>query len=224
MPRLVVAAAALVACAVAASAQSPRARVALDSVPDLTLLVTRPASELADVVDRFSSDLGSLRRRYDADGSPEQRGRMREFYHGWRTRLASLDFVALGEEGRADYVLLDNYLKHQLVLLDRADSLRAGTAPLIPFADRLLALQDARRDLKTVNSPVAASTLAAVTKQADSLRALFDAPVSRNSDSSAKPRPVAPKVSRTVANRAADESQCAMKSSPRPIPAWSRST
>ena len=120
MPRLVVAAAALVACAVAASAQSPRARVALDSVPDLTLLVTRPASELADVVDRFSSDLGSLRRRYDADGSPEQRGRMREFYHGWRTRLASLDFDALGEEGRADYVLLDNYLKHQLVLLDRA--------------------------------------------------------------------------------------------------------
>jgi hypothetical protein len=193
---------ALVGCAATASAQVPRA--ALDSVPDLGPLVAHPTSELADVVDRFSSDLGSLRRRYDADGSPEQRARMRGFYRGWRARLGTLDFAALGEEGRADYVLLDNYVKHQVVLLDRADSLRAGTAVLVPFADRLLALQDARRDLKTVNSAATAATLAAVAKQADSLRALFDAPA-RASDSSSKPRPAAPKVSRTVANRGADQ-------------------
>ena len=116
MSRLALAAAALVVCAATTSAQSSRA--ALDSVPDLKALVGAPTSELADVVDRFSSDLGSLRRRYDADGSPEQRTRMRDFYRGWRTRLGTVDFNALGQEGKVDYVLLDNYLKHQLVLLD----------------------------------------------------------------------------------------------------------
>ena len=203
MPRLALVAAALIACAATADAQSPRA--ALDSVPDLKALAGKPSSELASVVDRFSSDLGSLRRRYDADGSPEQRTRMRDFYRGWRTRLAALDFDALRQEGKVDYVLLDNYLKHQLVLLDRSDSLRAGAAPLIPFADRLLALQDARRDLKTIDSPRAAATLAAVARQADSLRALFDGPATRGSDTVAKGRIAAPKVSRTVANRAADQ-------------------
>jgi hypothetical protein len=205
MSRLAVVAAAFIAYAATAGAQSPRP--AVDSVPDLGPLVAHQASGLAEVVNRFSSDLGSLRRRYDADGSPEQRTRMRDFYRGWRTRLAALEFNALDQEGRVDYVLLDNYLKHQLVLLDRADSLRAGTAPVIPFADRLLALQDARRDLKTINSSAAAATLAAATKQADSLRALFEAPAGRAADSAAaRPtRATAPKVSRTVANRAADQ-------------------
>jgi hypothetical protein len=204
MPRLALAAVALVACAATADAQSSRA--ALDSVPDLAALAGTPSSELTDVVNRFSSDLGSLRRRYDADGSPRQRTRLRDFYRGWRTRLAALDFNALGQEGKVDWVLLDNYLKHQLVLLDRADSLRAGTAPLIPFADHLLALQDARRDLKTIDSPRAAATLAGVAKQVDSLRALFEAPAIRGTDStSARPRATAPRVSRTVANRAADQ-------------------
>ena len=205
MPRLVLFAAALIACAATASAQSPRA--ALDSVPDLKPLAAHPTSELADVVDRFASDLGSLRRRYDADGSPEQRTRMRDFYRGWRVRLAALDFSTLSQEGKVDYVLLDNYLKHQLVLLDRADSLRVDSAPLIPFADRLLALQDARRDLKTIDSPRAAATLAAVATQADSLRALFEAPTNRGTDSSTSRsnRATPPKVSRTVANRAADQ-------------------
>jgi len=205
MLRLAIVAAVLIACAAPADAQSSRA--ALDSVPDLAPLVAHPASELASVVDRFSSDLGSLRRRYDADGSPGQRARMRDFYRGWRTRLSQVDFNALGQEGKVDHVLLDNYLKHQLVLLERADTLRAGTAPLIPFADRLLALQDARRDLKTINSSAAAATLAAVTKQVDSLRTLLESSAARDADSSAarSGRAVAPKVSRTVANRAADQ-------------------
>src|SRR3954465_3633739 len=115
MSRTAVVLVALITCATTVRAQTPRA--ALDSFSDLKPLCAHPASELADVVDRFSSDLGSLRRRYDADGSPEQRARMRDFYRGWRARLGTLNFAALGEEGRADYLLLDNYVKHQVVLL-----------------------------------------------------------------------------------------------------------
>jgi len=96
--------AALVLVSSTAAAQSRPDPVA--SVPVLGPLVGRPASELADVIERFSIDRTGLNRRYDADDSPDQRRRMREFYAGWQTRLKDVDFVKLSQEARADYVLL----------------------------------------------------------------------------------------------------------------------
>jgi hypothetical protein len=178
------------------------------TVPALQPLVGQPTSELADVVDRFSADQNSLTRRYDAFDSPEQRTRMRAFYADWRARLGDIAFEKLGQEGRVDYVLLDNYLAHQIALLDRQDRMRREAAPLLPFADRLLALQDTRRNMQPPDPRAAARTLADVAKQADSLRALFDDTSAR---AGAQPsgkgsrRPSAPVVTRMVANRAADD-------------------
>ncbi len=178
-----------------------------DSVPNLTALVGKPASEMADVVNRFNNDLNSVSRRYDADNSPAQRKRMRGFYNSWSARITQIDFDKLSQEGRIDYVLLNHYVAHQLDLLGRQDKMIAEATVLVPFGDRLLALQDTRRNLISVDSRSASSTLASVTRQVDSLRALFEAPPSRN-DAAAKgvkARAAAPKVSRTVANRGAIE-------------------
>jgi hypothetical protein len=201
----------------------PRA-VAMQSVPRLTTL-PNAASELASVVSRFSLDQNALNRRYDADDSPAKRKRMREFYTEWRQRLREHDFDKLSQEGRVDYVLLDNTIIHELALLDRNDRQRAETAPLIPFSDRLLALQDARRDLASINSQSLARTLADVTKQVDSLRALFEpvsgrpgAPGTAGTGDTGRTRPAAPRVSRTVANRAADD----LESLRRTMTAWYR--
>jgi uncharacterized protein (DUF885 family) len=162
------------------------------AVPNLAEIARRPGSELAAVVDRFANDRQSLNRRYDAFGSPSQRKRMREFYAGWNSQLAALDFDKLSQEGKVDYVLLSNYIKHQVVLLDRQETQRGETAPLIPFADRLLSLQDVRRDLKPMDARNAASVLASVATEVDSLRAKYEATAT------------APKVNKAVANRAAD--------------------
>ncbi len=165
------------------------------SVPVLASLVARPASELADVIDRFATDRTALTRRYDADDSPDQRRRMRDFYTGWQTRLKEVDFAKLSQEGRVDHVLLASYLRHQLALLDRRDKMRAEGLRLEPFADRLLSLQDARRNLVTIDPRAAARTLAEVTRQVDSLRALFEPPTTGT----------APTTTKTIANRAADD-------------------
>src|SRR5262245_53477517 len=92
-----------------APSRSTPANDPLASIPKLAALVGQAPSELADVVDRYSADQGSLNRRYDANDSPEQRRRMREFYTGWRARLGEVGFDKLGQEGKVDYVLLDNY-------------------------------------------------------------------------------------------------------------------
>ena len=168
------------------------------AVPNLVALVGT-TSELAPVVNRYSNDLTSVSRRYDADGSPDQRKRMRDFYTSWRTRLAEIDFDKLSHEGKIDYVLLNRDMKHELTLLDRSEKHRGEMASLIPFADRLLALQDSRRDLVTMNSRAASSTIASIAKEVDSLRALIESPPA-DTKKGAKP---APRPSRTVANRAA---------------------
>lgn len=177
------------------------------TVPRLAALVARASSDLAPVVERYTVDQQSLSRRYDASDSPDQRRRMRSFAVAWRARLREVDFEHLNQEGRADYVLLDNQLKHQVAVLDRDDRKRGEAAPLLPFSDRLLALQDIRRDLVPVEPAAAARTLAQVTRVVDSMRVMFEpAPAPRGgaTDSTLKPRVAPPKVSRTVANRVAE--------------------
>jgi uncharacterized protein (DUF885 family) len=193
----------------------------LSSVPKLAGLVGRPASELADVVERFQADQTSLNRRYDASGSPEQRARLRDFYADWKTRLAEIDFDKLGQEGRVDYVLLDNYLTHQQALQALQEKRRTETLALLPFADKLLGLHDQRRDMLPIDPQAAAKTLTVVTRQIDSLRALFEpaggrggggaiatgnasGPSANAMSDTTRPRAAAPKVSKTVGNRAAD--------------------
>ncbi|WP_353268917.1 DUF885 family protein [Gemmatimonas sp.] len=177
------------------------------SVPPLTQLMGTTTSELADVIARFSADQTSLQRRYDAPDSKSQRARMRAFFTTWRQRLTQLDFGKLSQEGKVDYVLLDNHLRYQLELMAREDVQAQEMAPLMPFADRLLELHDARRDLVSVNGQAAARTLAEVTRVVDSMRTLLEPPAggARAAGDSARPRAVAPKVSRTVGNRAADQ-------------------
>jgi len=208
--------AALITSAGPLASQAPRARMADDpqaSVPALSTLINRTSSELADVVERFAADQQSLGRRYDANESPAQRRRMRAFYTGWRSRLGELSFDKLAQEGRIDYVLLDNYLQHQLALLDRQEKMRGETVVLLPFADRLLGLQDTRRELSPIDPRQVARTLATVTHQVDSLRGLFEAPSGRGggggggvtqAGDTARPRAAPPRVTKTVANRAAE--------------------
>lgn len=214
----------------AALAQQPDRQVfpadPMASVPRLGAIAGGRTSEFAPVIERYSADLGSLTRRYDAVDSPAQRKRMRDFYASWRKRLAEMNFDILSEEAKIDYVLLDNSLKYQLDLADRQDRQRAESAALLPFADRLLMLHDQRRDMMPVNPQAAAYLIASVVREVDSLRTLVDATGGRGgsgmgpagaagmgqgaggaggaaNDSIARLRAAAPRVSRTVANRAA---------------------
>jgi len=145
---------------------------------------------------------------------------MRDFYANWKTRLAEIDFDKLSQEGRIDYVLLDNYVTHQQALQALQEKRRTETLALLPFADNLRTLEDQRRDMLPMNPQTAAKTLTVVTKQIDSLRALFEATGGRggsganamsnaagpsaNVMDTARPRATAPRVTKTVANRAAD--------------------
>jgi uncharacterized protein (DUF885 family) len=129
----------------------------------------RAANPLRDTVSLYSTDRAALNRRYSVDYAPAQRARFREFHNDWRRRLQHIDFDALSQEGRVDYVLLDTELKYQLALLDRDDRLIREMEPWIPFAGTIFELEEARRQMGPIDPPALARTLANLAGTIDSL-------------------------------------------------------
>ena len=71
------------------------------------------SSELRDSVTLFSTDRAALMRRWTVEYSPARRDRFKAFHADWRTRLAKVDFARLSQEGKIDYLLLDNRLRSE---------------------------------------------------------------------------------------------------------------
>jgi uncharacterized protein (DUF885 family) len=149
---------------------------------------------------------------------------MRAFHTAWRQRLQEFDFERLSQEGKVDFVLLNDQVQYALALAARADRQRAETATLLPFSDRLLAMHDDRRNLVTIDPAAIARTLSATTREVDSLRTRIESargnanatpgtPASGTAggigrdtarDTSATSSTSRAGVARTIANRAAE--------------------
>jgi uncharacterized protein (DUF885 family) len=133
-------------------------------VPDLAALVAA-TSELRDTVDRFNTDRQAIGRFYNVPGSSERRARLRAFYQSWLKQLPAIDFTRLSRDGQADYVLLRNYLEYQLLLVGREERSANEIAPLVPFADDIITLQEDRQKLDFIEPGDAAAALARITER-----------------------------------------------------------
>ncbi len=160
-----------ICCLVGAPLHHVRAQATDSVVPDLAPLIAEPHSEMQAVVERYTADRDALGRRYAGEYSPYHDARFRSFYAAWRARLQALPFDRLTRPAQVDYLLLDNAIRNQLALLDRDRTLAAQMAPLLPFADTLDAMLEARRELIHPDPARAAATIGWMTAQIDSARA-----------------------------------------------------
>ena len=158
---------------------------------DLTTLVGTETSELAPVVERYSTDRTALGRRWSVPYSPERTRRFHDFFSDWRRRIDALDFETLSLEGRVDYVLLINDLTYQLDLIEREARLAAEMNGFIPFASLIVELEERRRRREPVESEAAAARLAALPAEIRSTRETVEARLENKAD-----------LSRSVALRA----------------------
>lgn len=126
-------------------------------------------SELRDTVLVFGQDRGALLRRWTVPYSTDRAARLRAFYTDWRARLQRMDFDRLSQEGKIDYLLLDNRLKQELDQLQRDDRLAAEMKPYAPFAPTIAGFEEARRRFETPSGQLAGRALADMAKQIDSL-------------------------------------------------------
>ena len=160
----------------------------------LLILVTpgkaAPPADMEAVVEEYQADLFGVTAFYDLNWSLSRINRLERLQHDWQGRLGALDFDALDQHGRVDYLLLRT--KFAAELDDQALDRHRLTelAELIPFREQIQALEEARWRLEPVDSEKAASRLASLPDQVKQLRERLEQakkPPADKKDAEAKP-------------------------------------
>jgi uncharacterized protein (DUF885 family) len=153
-----------------------------------------PVSEMRAAIERYSDDRAILRRTFPIASSETTRTRMKQFYTTWLERIGKMDFDGMSQDGRIDYILLKNQIDYELRQLDIQAKSRAEIAPLIPFSQTIIGLDESRRRMQTIDSAKAAATVTSLTKQIEEVRRTLESDLKSNSK---------PAIKKSIANRAA---------------------
>jgi len=156
-----------------------------------------PVSEMRAAIERYTVDRGSLQRSYPVSYSRSRRERFKKFYDEWLASLQNLDFDAMSQDGKIDYLLFKNHLDYELRQLDIQARQLSEIEPLVPFAHTITDLEEARRRMEPIDSAKVAATLNDLRKQVDERRRAIELGL-RGGDTSNDPA----RLKKTVANRA----------------------
>lgn len=113
---------------------------------------------------RTQADLGELDAFYNIDISPRRHAALHEYHQNEQDLLAQIDFDALDQQGRVDYIMLRTYHTRQLNNLDLERSSQEEFIPLIPFAEELVTLLEERQAVETLDAKGAAKALDDINK------------------------------------------------------------
>lgn len=133
-----------------------------------------PESEMRPIIEYYVVDRGSLQRSFPVSSSPARRERFRKFYADALERIQKLNFDAMSQEGKVDYLLFRNHLEHELRQLDIEEKQLAEITPLIPFSNTIVDLEEARRRMEPIDPAKTAATLTSLKKQIDDTRKLVE--------------------------------------------------
>lgn len=151
-----------------------RATAAGSDVPELSEL-DAGKSELRPAIERYVADRGSLLRSYPVESSPARLARLKQFYAAWQGLLGKMNFEAMSQDGKVDYVLFKTRLESEQQQLEMQSKALAEIAPLLPFAQTITELAEARRQMQKLDSQKAATQINDLTKQIDAARRALDA-------------------------------------------------
>ena len=127
--------------------------------------VVRPdvPNPVQTLIEHYSADHDTLAHFYSDPLSPTTRERMRSFLASSRQQLSVVDFAALDQEGKADYLLQANHLTREEHDLALAAAQWKAVEPFLPVAPALFALEDAKRRLELPIGEKVAGQLSAMT-------------------------------------------------------------
>lgn len=147
-----------VALALSFTLCTPLAWAADSIVPPLSEMKSAPQT-MAPIVHRFLRDRDSLEHVHDVRGGTRRDAALRDFYDGWKERLAEVDYDALNLEDQIDWHLLSREVMRAREQLDFDRQRFEEAAPLMPGVRALLELAEARRDLQLADARRSAQTL-----------------------------------------------------------------
>ena len=143
--------------------------------PDATVSVMR------GVIDSYTQDLAALDRRYELPGSDAEHGRLARFFQDRLEELKQVNFDALDQAGRVDYLLLQNRLRFEIKQLEYGKKQFDEAAPLLPFAGPIVGLEEGRRRMEKLDAEKAAHELVDADATLSKLRKDLEAKLKSNS-------------------------------------------
>jgi hypothetical protein len=97
------------------------------------------------LIEQFTADKMLIDNVYADPLAPVTHKRIMAFNKEWRAKLIAVRFDALDQEGKVDYLLLNNYLTRDEHAQELAVQQWHEVAPLLPIASDIFALEDERR-------------------------------------------------------------------------------
>ncbi len=185
------------------------------------LFLPAASDEMQDSIRRYTADYHTVSRAYDMPWSEARFERFDKMYHDWQGLLPSLDFDALNQQGRIDYILLRNELTSELSRLSLQKQRLAEMEELLSFRGAIHELEVARWRRDPVEPQAAATKVSHVAEQVKKLKERVEkgkkskdekkatktneaATASETRDAKEKTEVVPLKVSPVVARRAAN--------------------
>ncbi|HYG76699.1 MAG TPA: DUF885 family protein [Planctomycetota bacterium] len=127
-------------------------------------------AELSDFIRQYETERSGVSQFYELPWSPVRYDRMDSLYKSWQEKLGAVDFGALNQHGRVDYVLLRTRLEYELSRLAQERSRLAQIDELLPFRAPIQELERTRWRMQPLDTAAAATTLSAFPEQIKKLR------------------------------------------------------
>lgn len=127
-------------------------------------------SEVHHLMANYAADRGSLTRFYVIENSPERRQRLEKLTNDYLQQLKKMDFEHLPVDSQVDYLLFQRNLQVDIRELAKEATEVAQTQLWFPFADKIYALEKARRRGAAVNGEQMAIELNALSREMSETR------------------------------------------------------
>ena len=129
-----------------------------------------PCEEMPYLMDNYAADHRSLSIAYLVDTSPETMARFDKLSQDYLARLRELDFNALPQECKVDYILFKRNLEEVIRINDADSKEYAKLKPWFPFADKIYAFEKTRRKGGKINAQALALEMEEISRQIGDLQ------------------------------------------------------
>ncbi len=127
-------------------------------------------ASLSDLIHNYDADVKSVGKFYDLPWSRVQFDRFENLYADWRQRLEAVDFAALDQAGRVDYVLVRNDLEQSKAEIELGRQRLTAMDQFVKFRGVIHELEQARWRGGTVDGQSAAGKINEIAKQVAQLK------------------------------------------------------
>lgn len=127
-------------------------------------------SALEPLLREYAADQADVDYYYDLPGAPLRFERLGTLYSNWLVRLESVNFEALPQPGKVDFLLIKNDLEGSLDALALEQARWQELAPLLSFSAIIYALEQARWEGVPVNGQALASQVSELSRTVKQLK------------------------------------------------------